>query len=68
MNFKYFIAKKFKDIIKNWSNIHTIALFFIIFFLIIVRTLFEYTVLDYDYYVNLADAQQKKETIVPVNR
>jgi hypothetical protein len=67
-NIKHYLQKKIGNLTRTWSNIHTIILFFVIFFLVIIKTLFAYTVLDYDYYVNLADNQQIGKVIVPVNR
>ncbi|MDR2411068.1 MAG: hypothetical protein LBD88_00160 [Candidatus Peribacteria bacterium] len=52
------IVKKIRNIIRNWGNTHTIILFFIAFFFVIIKTLFSYTVLDYEYYTTLADQQQ----------
>jgi hypothetical protein len=52
------VIKKIRNIIRNWNNVHTIVLFFVISFFVIVKTLFSYTVLDYEYYTTLADQQQ----------
>jgi hypothetical protein len=52
------VIKKIRNIIRNWGNTHTIVLFFVFFFLVIIKTLFSYTVLDYEYYTALADQQQ----------
>lgn len=59
---------KIKKILNRWSSMHTIVLFFVLFFLTIVKTLFSYTVLDYEYYNWLADSQQIWKVSVPVNR
>ena len=60
--------KKVKKIFKNFSRVHIIASFFILFSLFIVWKMFSYTVLDYSFYNNLADKQQIWEVIVPVTR
>ncbi len=63
--------KKYKFlnyIIKRWSRVHTILAFFVIFFLAIIKSLFSYTFLEYDFYKKMADAQQIWKVIVPVNR
>jgi hypothetical protein len=57
-NFIKSIVKKIRGIIRNWGNVHTIVLFFVVFFFVIIKTLFTYTVLDYEYYTALADQQQ----------
>lgn len=59
---------KIKKILNRWTSIHTIVAFFVLFFLTIVKTLFSYTVLNYDYYNWLADSQQIWKVTVPVNR
>ncbi len=72
--FKNINLKNFKinnllhKIINRWSPIHNIILFFVVFFLFIVKTLFSYTVSNYEYYNWLADAQQIWKVSVPVNR
>lgn len=68
------IVRKFPKIIDinhivaRWWKIHTIAIFFIIFLLFIIQKLFSYTVLNFDFYTQLADSQQIWKVIVPVNR
>ncbi|MDD2907481.1 MAG: penicillin-binding protein 2 [Candidatus Gracilibacteria bacterium] len=57
-----------KKIISRWTQIHTIIVFFVLFFLVIIKTLFSYTVSNYSYYNGLADAQQIGKVSVPVNR
>mgnify|MGYP001942307595 CR=1 FL=1 len=58
-------AKKYFD----WCNrIYVIAVFFVLFFLIIIYNLFAYTVLNYSFYNQLADRQQIWEVTVPVTR
>ena len=59
---------KIRKMLSRWNSIHTIVLFFGLFFLTIVKTLFSYTVLNYDYYNWLADSQQIWKVTVPVNR
>lgn len=59
---------KIRKMLSRWNSIHTIVLFFVLFFLTIVKTLFSYTVLNYDYYNWLADSQQIWKVTVPVNR
>ncbi|MDD3646309.1 MAG: penicillin-binding protein 2 [Candidatus Gracilibacteria bacterium] len=65
---KIVLNYKFRKIIKRWSSMNTIILFFVLFFLTIVKTLFSYTVMDYEYYNGLADSQQIGKVSVPVNR
>lgn len=63
--------KKYKDInyiISRWKKINTIAAFFVIFCFFIIVKLFSYTVLNYDFYTELADNQQIWEVTLPVNR
>jgi len=62
------LSYKIRKILSRWSSINTIVLFFVIFFLTILKTLFSYTVMDYDYYNWLADSQQIWKVSVPVNR
>lgn len=62
------LVYKLKLLLKNWSRLHTIILFFVVFFLWIVKTLFSYTVMEYDFYKWLADSQQIWEFSVPLNR
>ncbi len=45
-----------------------VFLFFFLFFLIIISKVFSYTVLDYEYYKNLADKQQIWKVEIPVTR
>lgn len=59
---------KIKKIIREWDATKTIVLFFVLFFIAIIETLFKYTVLDHEYYMALADQQQIWKVIVPVNR
>lgn len=61
------LEKIFKKI-SNYNKKNSIFVFFLICTLIIVWKLFSYTVLNYDFYRNLADKQQIWEVIVPVNR
>lgn len=62
------LQRSIKKIIFEWNNTKTIVLFFVLFFVFIVETLFTYTVLDYNYYTKLADGQQIGKVTVPVNR
>lgn len=62
------VSYKIRKMLSRWNSIHTIVLFFVLFFLTIVKTLFSYTVLNYDYYNWLADSQQIWKVTVPVNR
>ncbi len=62
------IQKRMRHIIKNWSRLHTIILFFSLFFFVIIKTLFSYTVMDYGFYKWLADNQQIWKFSVPLNR
>lgn len=56
------------NIFEKWQDIHTIMLFFIFCFLIVLWKLFSYTVFDYEYYTWLADKQQIWTFSVPMNR
>lgn len=60
--------KQIKSFIKKCSKIHIIASFFLLFWLVIIFKIFSYTVLDYDFYKNLADKQQIWKVTVPVTR
>jgi len=62
------VSYKIKKLLSRWNRIHTIVLFFVLFFLTIVKTLFSYTVMNYEYYNWLADSQQIWKVTVPVNR
>ncbi len=62
------VSYKIRKMLSRWNAIHTIVLFFVLFFLTIVKTLFSYTVLNFDYYNWLADSQQIWKVTVPVNR
>jgi cell division protein FtsI/penicillin-binding protein 2 len=43
-------------------------LFFLVFGLFLIYKVFYYTIIEYDFYRNLADRQQKSETSIPVTR
>lgn len=62
------IRKKIDNFIFRWNKINTIYLFFLLFFAVIIWKMFSYTVLNVDFYKNLADSQQIWKTIVAVNR
>ncbi|MDF1682457.1 MAG: hypothetical protein P1U46_01510 [Patescibacteria group bacterium] len=50
-SFKNIFSKRNIDLlIKRWSRLHTIILFFIVFFLLIIKQMFSYTVLNYSFY------------------
>ncbi len=60
----YYFYKK----IKNLKREVIVFLFFILFFFIILSKVFSYTILNYEYYKKLADAQQIRKIEIPVNR
>lgn len=68
-SFKNIFSKRNIDLlIKRWSRLHTIILFFIVFFLLIIKQMFSYTVLNYSFYKWLAESQQIWKVTLPVNR
>jgi cell division protein FtsI/penicillin-binding protein 2 len=62
------IIDRFFKKIWSYDKKNTIFIFFIFCTLIIIWELFSYTVLNYDFYRNLADNQQIWKVIVPVTR
>jgi len=60
--------KKLRSFLKKCNKIHIIAIFFIIFWLSIIWKMFSYTVVNHDFYKELADKQQIWEVVVPVTR
>jgi len=60
--------RNIRKIIRNFSRDHVIIAFFTIFGLVIIWKMFSYTVINYDFYRNLADKQQIWEVVVPVTR
>ncbi|QFR39381.1 penicillin-binding protein 2 [Candidatus Gracilibacteria bacterium 28_42_T64] len=62
------IIQKAKKYFDGCNRIYVIAVFFVLFFLIIIYNLFAYTVLNYSFYNQLADRQQIGEVTVPVTR
>lgn len=61
-------TRVFHNISEKWQDIHTIMLFFIFCFSLILWKLFSYTIFDYEFYNWLADKQQIWTFAVPVNR
>ncbi|PZM83270.1 hypothetical protein DLH72_03810 [Candidatus Gracilibacteria bacterium] len=61
-------TRVFHNISEKWQDIHTIMLFFIFCFSLILWKLFSYTIFDYEFYNGLADKQQIGTFAVPVNR
>jgi cell division protein FtsI/penicillin-binding protein 2 len=57
--------KKFRR--KNYREI-IVASFFLIFFFTIVKTIYSYTVTDYDFYKKKTDMQHNKEKVLEVSR
>lgn len=57
-----------EKLLYSWTNLHTIAVFFGILFLVIIARLFWYTIVEGKYYKELADKQQIWEIRIPVNR
>lgn len=61
-------SRRINNLSEKWKDIHTIMLFFLLCFWLLLWKLFSYTVFDYKYYSKLADDQQIKTFPVPVNR
>ncbi len=61
-------SKFVNNLMDKWQDIHTIMLFFIICFSVVLWKLFSYTVFDYKFYTQLADKQQIGTFTVPANR
>ncbi len=68
-NIKNIFSRRNIDlIIKRWTRLNTIILFFSLFLFVIIKQLFSYTVLNYEFYNWLADSQQIGKVTLPVNR
>jgi len=75
MRFKEFRFKKKKNILEKYFNIfdkyprhYFIFVIFFVAFLIITKTVFVYTITDYDFYKEKADFQQILEVKIPITR
>lgn len=59
---------KISEIFENYPREYFVIVFFWLFFFAIIWQTFSYTVLNYDYYKKLANAQQVGELEIPVTR
>jgi len=62
------ILNTFFNIFDIYPREYFVVWFFSLFFLVIVSTIFSYTVMDYGFYKALADKQQVWEVTIPVTR
>jgi stage V sporulation protein D (sporulation-specific penicillin-binding protein) len=65
---KNHVLNKVMKKVSKYKRIYFVAAFFVIFFLIIVQKLFSNTVVNHEFYQNLADRQQIGKITVPVTR